>query len=101
MALDVPPSVYLEQLGDVMVTYGALSVTGILDTPTQMLEGGLALSTDYKLTIEAASLPGLDTGASLTLTSLVGLPANNGAYTVREVSPEGDGSFAIATLSKV
>ncbi|MDE8343964.1 MAG: hypothetical protein POG24_09105 [Acidocella sp.] len=88
----VPASVFLQDFG-LPVTFGGLNAIGILDSPTEEILGNMVLSVDYKLTFATATLPGLDSGASVTV--------NGVAYTVRSVRMESDGVFSAAIMSKV
>lgn len=88
----VPDAVFLQDWG-VPVVYGTQNATGILDMPSQILDGGMVVSTDYKLTFSTADLPGLDAEDSLIV--------NGAAYTVRNVRMMSDGAFSEAILSKV
>lgn len=83
-----------------MITSGAISSVGILDMPSDVIDGHMVISTDYKLTYDPATVTGLDTGSTLSLVSLVGIPAQSGTFTVRDVRTEGDGKFSYAILTK-
>lgn len=82
-------------LGDfgVTVTRGSVTTTGVLDMPSEVIAGGMVITTDYSLTIKTSALPGLQYGDALTV--------DGAAYTVREVRAQDDGKFSIAYLSKV
>lgn len=88
----VPNAVFLQDWG-VPVVYGALSAIGILDMPDQVIDGGMVISTDYKLTFATADLPGLDTDDALTVNGI--------AYAVRDVRMVSDGQFSEAFLGAV
>lgn len=88
----VPNSVFLQDFG-VPVVYGTLQAIGILDMPTEIIDGGMVISTDYKLTFSTSDLPGLDAMEALTV--------NGTAYTVRSVKMMSDGQFSEAILSAV
>ena len=88
----VPNAVFLQDFG-VPVVWGAINATGILDMPSQIIDGGMVISTDYKLTFATADLLGLDTDDALTV--------DGTAYTVRDVRIMSDGVFSEAILSKV
>lgn len=81
-------------LGDfgVSVTFGAYTAKGILDMPSEIIAGGMVLTTDYQLTFKSTALPGLGYQSSITV--------DGAAYTVREVRAQDDGKFSIAYLSK-
>lgn len=84
--------VFLADFG-VTVTSGATTTTGVLDMPSEVIAGGMVITTDYALTIKTAALPNLGYGDSLTV--------DGAAYTVREVKSQDDGRFSIVYLSKV
>ena len=82
---------FLEDFG-VAVVFGALSANGILDMPSEIIAGGMVMTTDYALTYKTSALPGLQYQSAIT--------ADGAAYTVREVRAQDDGRFSIAYLSK-
>lgn len=82
---------FLNDFG-VAVTFGSYSAKGILDAPSEIIAGGMVLTTDYQLTFKTSALPGLGYQSSITVDSA--------AYTVREVRAQDDGKFSIAYLSK-
>ena len=71
---------------------GELDTFGILDMPSNVVGGGMVITTDYKLTYETAALPGLDNGDRIYIS---GQP-----YDVREAKPVGAGVFSEAELTK-
>ena len=88
----VPNAIFLQDFG-VPVVWGAVNAVGILDMPDQIIDQGMVISTDYKLTFSTADLPGLDAYAALTV--------DGAAYTVRDVRKLSDGQFSEAILSAV
>jgi hypothetical protein len=84
--------VFLADFG-VTVTKGAVTTTGVLDMPSEVIAGGMVITTDYSLTVKSSALPGLQYGDALTVAGA--------AYTVREVRAQDDGQFSIVYLSKV
>ena len=82
-------------LGDfgVAVTDGTTKTTGVLDMPSEVIAGGMVITTDYSLTVKASVYPNLKYGDALTVNSV--------AYTVREVRAQDDGQFSTVYLSKV
>lgn len=82
-------------LGDfgVTVTNGTVTTKGVLDMPSEVIAGGMVITTDYALTVKSSAFPGLQYGDALTV--------NGAAYTVREVRAQDDGQFSIVYLSKV
>lgn len=84
--------VFLADFG-VTVTKGAVTTKGVLDMPSEVIAGGMVITTDYSLTVKSSALPGLQYGDALTVAGA--------AYTVREVRAQDDGQFSIVYLSKV
>jgi len=76
----------------VPVTDGTTATTGILEMPSEIIAGGMVITTDYSLTIKSNVYPSLKYNDSLTV--------NGAAYTVREVRAQDDGQFSIVYLSK-
>lgn len=77
----------------VAVTNGVTATTGILDMPSEVIAGGMVITTDYALTIKSSVYPTLKYGDSLTV--------GGSAYTVREVRLIDDGAFSTVYLQKV
>lgn len=75
----------------VPVSFGAQSTTGILDMPTEVVAGGMILSTDYQLTFRTSTL---------TITGGDTITVNAATYYVREVRLQDDGALSVAYLSK-
>jgi len=91
MLLSETTSTFLADFG-VDVTFGATTCKGILDIPDQILGGGLAISTQYELTVKVADIAAATSGNSITVASV--------AYTVREYRKIDDGVFAKILLTK-
>ena len=85
-------AVFLADFG-VPVAWGSYSGKGILDMPSEIIAGGMVLTTDYQLTIKTSDFPGLIRGDSITV--------NGASYTVREARMVDDGVFSNVFLSKV
>lgn len=85
------PDTFLNDFGSTVV-FGALTVKGILDMPTEVLSGNMVLSTDYQLTFKTSALPNLGYGSAVTVAGV--------AYTVKSVRQVDDGTFSIADLQK-
>ena len=85
------PAVFLNDFG-VTVTDGTTTSKGILDMPSEIIAGGMVLTTDYTLTVRASEFGGKLYGDVLTV---AGVP-----YTVRESRLIDDGAFAQIFLSK-
>jgi hypothetical protein len=86
------PDIFLEDFG-VTVTNGITTSKGILDMPSEVIAGGMVITTDYALTVKTSAFPTLKYDDALTV--------NGAAYTVREAKLQDDGAFTIAYLSKV
>lgn len=91
MTIVESPDAFLNDFGSTVV-FGALTVKGILDAPTEVLSGNMVLSTDYQLTFKTAALPSLGYGSAITVAGV--------AYTVKSVRQVDDGVFSIADLQK-
>lgn len=85
------PDAFLTDFG-VPVVFGALTVNGILDMPTEVLSGNMVLSTDYQLTFRTSALPNLAYASAITVGGV--------AYTVKSVRQIDDGTFSIADIQK-
>lgn len=83
--------VFLSDFG-VTVTNGVTTTTGVLDMPSEIIAGGMVVTTDYALTLKASAFPNLAYPDPLTVDGV--------AYTVREVRAQDDGMFVIVYLSK-
>jgi hypothetical protein len=90
-AFDIP-DVFLRDFG-LPIQFGSARAKGILDMPTEIVAGGMVLTTDYSLTYRTSDLPGLEYGSTVTVDGL--------QYTVREVRLQDDGVFSIAYLQRV
>jgi len=84
--------VFLADFG-VTVTDGTTTSQGILDMPSEVIAGGMVITTDYALTVKTSAFPTLKYDDALTV--------NGAAYIVREAKLQDDGTFTIAYLSKV
>lgn len=73
-------------------TAGAITGKGILDMPSEVVAGGMVLSTDYTVTAKASDFGSLISGDSITVDSV--------AYTVREVRLIDDGKLCEIALQK-
>jgi hypothetical protein len=76
----------------VPVSAGSVSGVGILDMPSEIIAGGMVLTTDYQLTARADQFGGLQRGDAITVDGVL--------YTVREARLQDDGAFVIVYLSK-
>lgn len=92
MAFTENLSVFLADFG-VAVTCGSYSGLGIIDMPSEIIAGGMVLTTDYQLTVKTADFPVLNRGDAMTIATV--------AYTVREARQADDGKFTNVFLSKV
>lgn len=87
-ALDV----FLSDFG-VSVSAGAVSGTGILDMPSQVIADGMVISTDYRLTVKTVSFGALAFGDAVTIDGV--------AYQVRESYKIDDGAFTELSLTRL
>ena len=92
MAFSEDLSVFLADFG-VSVTAGAVSGSGLLDMPGELVADGMIITTDYSLRCEASKFGGLIYGAAVTVDSV--------NYQVRENRLIEDGKFCEITLLKV
>ena len=83
--------VFLKDFG-ISVVWGRYSGLGILDMPTEIIAGGMVLTTDYHLTVKTADFPGIDNGQTIT--------ADGKSYVVREARMLDDGIFTTIFVSK-
>lgn len=71
---------------------GGSEFVGILDSPMEVIAGGMALTREYLLTAKTSDVSSASRGTSITVASE--------AYTVRENRPVDDGIFSELLLSK-
>jgi hypothetical protein len=91
MAFTEDLDVFLADFG-VTVTSGAISGSGLLDMPGELVADGMIITTDYSLRCEASKFGGLIYGAAVTVNSV--------SYQVRENRLIEDGAFCLLTLQK-
>lgn len=84
--------VFLADFG-VAVSSGSYSGLGILDMPSEIIAGGMVLTTDYQVTVKTSDFPVMNRGDSMTVDAV--------SYTVREARQTDDGKFTNVFLSKV
>ena len=77
----------------VSCTLGASTFIGILDSPVEVLAGGMALSREYSLLAKTSDVSTAVRGTAITVDSV--------SYTVRENRAIDDGLFSELLLSKV
>jgi hypothetical protein len=92
MALTEDLAVFLADFG-VSVTAGAVSGSGLLDMPGELIADGMVITTDYTLRCEASKFGGLIYGAAVTVDGV--------NYQVRDNRLVDDGKFCDITLLKV
>ena len=90
--LEAPAALFMADFGKPVV-WGTYVATGILDMPDDVLMGGMVVSTDYRLTVPADALPGLDSQQTIAVGGV--------AYSVRHVRAADDGAFVHVFLSKI
>ena len=69
------------------------SFVGVLDSPMDVIAGGMALSREYMLLAKTSDVSAAARGTSITV--------DGGSYIVRENRPIDDGLFSELLLSKV
>ena len=72
---------------------GGSSFVGILDSPVDVIAGGMALSREYSLLAKTSDVSSATRGTSITVHGV--------SYTVRENRAMDDGLFSELLLSKV
>jgi hypothetical protein len=72
---------------------GGSSFVGILDSPVDVIAGGMALSREYSLLAKTSDVSSATRGTSITVDGV--------SYTVRENRAMDDGLFSELLLSKV
>lgn len=72
---------------------GGSSFVGILDSPVDVIAGGMALSREYSLLAKTTDVSSATRGTSITVDGV--------SYTVRENRAMDDGLFSELLLSKV
>jgi hypothetical protein len=85
--------VALNRLGSVGVTSGAVTGRGFLLMPSQLILDGMAITTDYTLTVLTNDFGGLLYGAAITVDGV--------NYSVRETRKLDDGTWSEILLSKL
>lgn len=75
----------------VLVQHGSNTCKATLDMPSEIIAGGMVLSTDYQLTFKTDSLPGLAHADLITV--------DGASYKVRDVRLKDDGKISEAYLS--
>lgn len=73
-------------------TWGVLTEKVLLDTPTEDILGGRALSVEFRITMQAAGFPAIARGANVTIGAVT--------YVVREVRLVGDGKLKELLVGK-
>ena len=91
MALTEDLGMFLADFGVTCVA-GAVTASGILDTPSQVISDGMVLTTDYTLTARSSDFGSLVRGGSITV--------GGTAFTVRETMLIDDGAFVQIALQK-
>ena len=92
MAFTENLDMFLADFG-VSVTAGAISGSGLLDMPGELIADGMVITTDYTLRCEASKFGGLIYGAAVTVDGV--------NYQVRDNRLVDDGKFCDITLLKV
>lgn len=92
MALSEDLDLFLTDFG-VTCTSGAVTASGILDMPSQVIADGMVLTTDYRLTVKTSQLGHLLYGDGITVDGV--------NYQVREAMKVDDGAFTELMLTKL
>jgi hypothetical protein len=93
MAFPELPDAFLADFGVTCQIGAGTAFLGILDSPMDVIAGGMALSREYLLTAKTSDVSTAARGTSITVDSV--------SYTVRENRPTDDGIFSELLLSKV
>jgi hypothetical protein len=93
MAFPELPDAFLAEFSVTCQIGAGTAFLGILDSPMDVIAGGMALSREYLLTAKTSDVSTAARGTSITVDSL--------SYTVRENRPVDDGVFSELLLSKV
>lgn len=93
MAFPELPDAFLADFGVTCQIGVGAAFKGILDSPVDVIAGGMALSREYLLTAKTSDVSSAVRGTSITVDSA--------SYTVRENRPTDDGTFSELLLSKV
>jgi hypothetical protein len=81
-----------DEFGSTCQIGGGSQFVGILDSPVEVIAGGMALSREYLLIAVTSDVSSATRGTTISVAS-----AN---YTVREIRPVDDGVFSELLLSK-
>lgn len=92
MAFSEDLTAFFADFGE-LATWGAYTAKVLVDSPTEDLLGGRVLSTDFKLTLPAAELPGIAKDGQVVIGSAT--------YQVREVRLVGDGKVKELMVRKL
>lgn len=82
---------FLQDFGSPVV-WGQVTGSGILDSPTELVNGDRALSVEFTLTVKTSLFGNAKYGDALTV--------DGAAYTVRETLRLDDGQLSMIILSK-
>lgn len=93
MAFPELPDAFLADFGVTCQIGTGAAFKGILDSPMDVIAGGMALSREYLLTAKTSDVSSAVRGTSIKVDSA--------SYTVRENRPTDDGTFSELLLSKV
>ena len=93
MAFPELPDAFLADFGVNCQIGAGATFLGILDSPMEVLAGGMALSREYLLYAKTSDVSSAARGTAITVDSV--------SYTVRENRPVDDAVFSELLLSKV
>jgi hypothetical protein len=93
MAFVETPNAFLADFGKTCQIGSGDTFKGILDSPADVIAGGVAITREYLLTAKTSDVSSASRGTAMTVDSV--------NYTVRENLPIDDATFSELLLSKV
>ena len=93
MAFVETPDAFLADFGKTCQIGSGSTFKGILESPADVLAGGMVISREYQLTAKTSDVSSASRGTAITVDSV--------NYTVRENLPIDDAVFTELILSKV
>jgi hypothetical protein len=90
---DTLPFLNTNEFGVTCQIGAGASFVGVLDSPMDVIAGGMALSREYMLLAKTSDVSAAARGVSITV--------DGSSYTVRENRPIDDGLFSELLLSKI
>tara|TARA_R100000234_G_C4998301_1_gene179098 strand:- start:1953 stop:2234 length:282 start_codon:yes stop_codon:yes gene_type:complete len=93
MAFVETPNAFLADFGKTCQIGGGSTFKGILESPADVIAGGVAVTREYLLIAKTSDVSSASRGTAITVDSV--------NYTVRENLPVDDATFSELLLSKV